>query len=139
MNYVRATGRILASACSIFTVILFVFFAGAKTVFEEPGLSATNALLCFVFALFFALANQFFTLRNISIIWRVTLHLVATLVDFIVVLFVFTGYYLEHGTFVVGAAILYIVAYALVATAIFFIRRAAAQKDAEQKPYQKQY
>ena len=139
MNYLRTAGRITASACCIFTALLFLFFGGAATVLNEPALAASNALLFFAFSFFFALSNQFLHIRALSIVWRITFHMLATLADFVLVLFVFTGYYVEHGSFTVAAAIAYIIFYILVALAIFFLGRHRTKKAAESTPYKPQY
>ena len=135
----RVLSRIGTSTCSIFTAILFVFFCGASAVLDEPALQLSTTLLLFVLSLLFAAANQLFSLRSLSIVWRITLHLIATAFDFVLVLFVFTGYYKEKGAFAVGATIAYIVVYLAVVLTVFLLKTSAANRKKEETPYKPQY
>ncbi len=139
MNYLSFARRVLSSACVLFTCILLLFYLIAASVLDEPALSASNALLCLLFSFLFAAANQLFTIPRFSMVWKIALHLTATLTAFILVLFVCTGYYQEHGTFAVGASVVYVIAYAAAALSYFFVRRALVRKEQAQTPYKPQY
>ena len=140
MKYLSKLRQILSSACCIFTVIVFVVLVGAALASDQvSALLGENAVLFFVFALLFAVANQVFSLSTLSIVWRVTLHLAFTLADFILCLFVFTGYYKEHGRFTVGGAIGYVIVYLLIACGILIVRGRLREKREAAVPYKSQF
>lgn len=140
MKSLNKLGQILSSACCIFTVIVFIVLGGASLASDQvSALLGKNAVLFFVFALIFAVANQVFSCKGLSIVWRVTMHLALTMADFILCLFVFTGYYKEKGTFTVGASIAYAVVYLTIACVVLVIRSRLREKKAAEVPYKSQF
>ena len=140
MKYLARLGRILSAACCIFTLIVFIVLGGAALASDQvSALLGSNAVLFFVFSLLFAIANQVFSYKSLSIVWRVTIHLALTLADFVLCLFVFTGYYAEHGSFTVGGSIGYVIIYLTIACTVLLIRGKLREKQDAATPYKSQF
>ena len=93
--------------------------------------------MLFVFSLLFALINKLLTLKIVTAL-KFLLHFVLTLIDFILMFIVVSGYYL-NGPTALFIIICFILVYAIIMGATMLIRGVFQEKKKDKSEYKKMF
>lgn len=130
--------KVLYPACLIFTVTIFTAFGIATAAKQEklvPDFSFMFLLL--LFSVSITLVNLILDSKFNSAV-KYALHFFCTMVSFILVFIVFTGYY-ERGSTAVIIIIFAALAYFIVFAAIMALKSVFGRKKNEQTAYKSQF
>ncbi|MBE6638088.1 MAG: DUF3021 family protein [Ruminococcaceae bacterium] len=127
--------KIVLPACLLHTVITFVFMMGS----ELDAIKLDKAGLIFLFSLMVALSNLLFSLKNMQILLRTTLHFICTSVSFVVIMLYGSGSMKSNSSGSLMILMVYIVLYLLIAPLpVYFIHK-KEKKNEEATEYQSIY
>ncbi|MCL2518171.1 MAG: hypothetical protein FWF15_06365 [Oscillospiraceae bacterium] len=128
---------IIYPACSLFTVCIFITTAIASSVDSNMVPDLKFMAMLFVFSLLFALINKILTLKIVTAL-KFLLHFVLTLIDFILMFIVVSGYYL-NGPTALFIIICFILVYAIIMGATMLIRGVFQEKKKDKSEYKKMF